>query len=304
MPDFAMPVGLYEKALPADWTWAERLRAAGRAGYDFVEISIDESDGRLARLDWGQAERADLRRVIAECGVPIFSMCLSGHRKYPLGSHDPEVRQRALDILRKAIQFATDIGLRIIQLAGYDVFYEPSDTRSQACFIDGLHCATRWAGEAGVMLGLENVDVPIVESVGRLLRVVRDLNSPWLHLYPDMANLAAAGYNPADELKLAGGELVAVHVKDGRPGVIRGVRFETGIVPLPETFRTLASIGFWGPLTVEMWADMDGAADPVDSAAAARQLVGRLTRLAWAETDQDSRGKVANHRRTQMNPER
>ena len=49
---FKMPVGLYEKALPDELSWEERLEAAGRAGYDFVEISIDESDERLARLDW------------------------------------------------------------------------------------------------------------------------------------------------------------------------------------------------------------------------------------------------------------
>ena len=44
---FKMPVGLYEKALPASMCWEERLTAAGQAGYDFVEISIDESDERL-----------------------------------------------------------------------------------------------------------------------------------------------------------------------------------------------------------------------------------------------------------------
>ena len=47
---FKMPVGLYEKALPDELSWEERLEAAGRAGYDFVEISIDESNERLATI--------------------------------------------------------------------------------------------------------------------------------------------------------------------------------------------------------------------------------------------------------------
>jgi L-ribulose-5-phosphate 3-epimerase UlaE len=93
---FKMPVGLYEKALPASMCWEERLTAAGQAGYDFVEISIDETDERLARLDWPTSERAELRRSIANSGVQIMTMCLSGHRKYPLGSHDPELRQQTL----------------------------------------------------------------------------------------------------------------------------------------------------------------------------------------------------------------
>ena len=83
-----MPVGLYEKALPAELCWEERLAAAGRAGYDYVEISIDESEERLSRLDWTASERAALRNAIANTGVRISTMCLSAHRKYPLGSHE------------------------------------------------------------------------------------------------------------------------------------------------------------------------------------------------------------------------
>ena len=135
---FKMPVGLYEKALPAALSWEERLAAAGQAGYDFVEISIDESDERLSRLDWSASERAALRRSIANTGVQIMTMCLSGHRKYPLGSHSPELRRQGQEILHKAIDFAGDIGLRVVQVMGYDVFYEPSDEETRANFIDGL----------------------------------------------------------------------------------------------------------------------------------------------------------------------
>src|SRR5512137_574428 len=105
---FKMPVGLYEKALPAALSWEERLAAAGQAGFDFIEISIDESDERLARLDWSARQRAELRNSIANTGVRVMTMCLSGHRKYPLGSHLPEVRVRGQEILRKAIDFAGD----------------------------------------------------------------------------------------------------------------------------------------------------------------------------------------------------
>ena len=74
-----MPLGLYEKALPASLSWEERLAQAGQAGYQFVEISIDESDERLARLDWPASQRAELRQAIANTGIPIVSMCLSAH---------------------------------------------------------------------------------------------------------------------------------------------------------------------------------------------------------------------------------
>ena len=154
----SLPVGLYEKALPESWSWDRRLALAAAAGYDFVEISIDESDERLARLTWPAAAKADLRRSIAAAGVPVLTMCLSGHRKYPLGSRSPQVRARADDIMRQAIEFSADVGVRVVQVAGYDVFYEESDAASAARFLDGLHRAVEWASQAGVMLALENVD--------------------------------------------------------------------------------------------------------------------------------------------------
>ena len=280
------PVGLYEKALPTAWPWEQRLAAAATAGYDFIDISIDESDMRLARLDWPASERTNLRQAIASTATPILTMCLSGHRKYPLGSQSPEIRRQGLDIMRKAIDFAADIGIRIIQVMGYDVFYEPSTAETKARFIDGMAQGVRWAGQAGVMLGLENVDNPLYESVTQGLELVREMNSPWFQLYLDMANLAGAGYHPPAELKLAHGHLVAMHVKDALRGVIRGVPFGEGIVPFAETFETLAQIGFSGPLGVEMWADMDKSGDPMKSAVAARNFVEHLTTTVWSSAAQ------------------
>jgi L-ribulose-5-phosphate 3-epimerase len=279
---FKMPIGLYEKALPDEMSWEERLTAAGQAGYDFMEISIDESDARLSRLDWSSSEKAALRRSIANTGVKIMSMCLSGHRKYPLGSHIPELRQQGQDILRKAIDFAGDVGLRVVQVMGYDVFYETSDEETNTNFIDGLRLGARWAGQSGVMLGLENLDTPYVENLTTALSIIREIDSPWLRLYPDMGNLAAAGYYPPNELTLAKGQLLGVHVKDALPKIIRGVPFEKGIVPFRETFQALVQTGFWGLLGIEIWGSMHTGEDPVASVAAARKFVECLVAEAWA----------------------
>lgn len=279
---FKMPVGLYEKALPDNLSWEQRLTAAGQAGYDFVEISIDESDGRLARLDWPGSERAALRRAIENTGIEIMTMCLSGHRKYPLGSHDPKTRRQGAEILRKAIEFAGDIGLRVVQVMAYDVFYEPSDAESRAHFTEGLHQGCVWAGQAGVMLGLENLDTPFVDCLGKGLEIIHEINSPWLHLYPDIGNLAAAGYHPPAELALANRQILGIHVKDALPRLIRGVPFEEGIVPFQETFQALAHTGFWGLLGVEMWGDMHPG-DPIENAARVRQFIDGLVAQAWPE---------------------
>ena len=57
-------LGIYEKALPKNISWQDRLSIAKACGFDFVEISIDESDERLARLDWLKKERIKLVKAI------------------------------------------------------------------------------------------------------------------------------------------------------------------------------------------------------------------------------------------------
>ncbi|MEE6030509.1 xylulose 5-phosphate 3-epimerase, partial [Avibacterium paragallinarum] len=44
-------LGIYEKALPKNLSWQDRLSIAKACGFDFVEMSIDETDERLSRLD-------------------------------------------------------------------------------------------------------------------------------------------------------------------------------------------------------------------------------------------------------------
>ena len=97
----AYTLGLYEKAMPKDLSWKEKMLAAKGAGFDFIEISIDETDEKLARLDMSREERLALMELMSETGVPIRTMCLSGHRKYPLGSNDPETCARGMEIMER-----------------------------------------------------------------------------------------------------------------------------------------------------------------------------------------------------------
>lgn len=84
----------------------ERLVLAKSCSFDFVEMSVDETDERLSRLDWNAAQRASLVTAMIETGVAIPSMCLSAHRRFPFGSRDKAVRERAREIMSKAIRGA------------------------------------------------------------------------------------------------------------------------------------------------------------------------------------------------------
>ena len=50
-------LGLYEKAIPTGFTFEEMLAITDKCGFDRLEVSIDETDMRLSRLDWSAAEQ-------------------------------------------------------------------------------------------------------------------------------------------------------------------------------------------------------------------------------------------------------
>ena len=161
--------------------------------------------------------------------------------------------------MEKAVRFAREFGIRVIQLAGYDVYYEPSTPESLRFFEDGLRDACRLAETYQVMLAMEIMDTELMSSVTRYKRYKALLPTPWFAVYPDLGNLSAWGSDVAAELDLAGDEIVAVHLKDTLavtpefPGQFKRVPFGTGCVDFAGCFRRLEQNGFRGPYMMEMW---------------------------------------------------
>ena len=252
----AYQIGLYEKAMPGDLTWREKLETAKELGYDFVELSVDETDAKLARLEMSRAERLDILKTINEVGIPFGSMCLSGHRKYPLGSADPAIEARGMEIMEKAIKLAADLGIRIIQLAGYDVYYETSTPETVARFGENLKKAAMMAAKAGVMLGFETMETEFMNTVEKSMKYVDLVNSSYLGVYPDSGNLKNAavtyGTDVYEDIRLGAGHTVAMHLKETVPGKFREIHFGTGHVDFKKTIDTAWEIGVRRFVT-EMW---------------------------------------------------
>jgi len=240
-------LGLYEKSMPHALSFYEKLSHAKISGFDFLEISIDESDEKLSRLLWSKNERREIVNQAADVGINIGSMCLSAHRKYPFGSLDEAVRQKSLDIMKHAIQLAYDLGIRIIQLAGYDVYYEPGSPKTQVYFYENLIKAVNLASKAGVMLAFETMETSFMDTVAKAMEYVEKIQSPWLHVYPDIGNLTNAailyGHNVCDDLTLGRGHIAAIHLKETKPGQCRDVSFGTGHVNFAKVIQTAKSIG-------------------------------------------------------------
>lgn len=258
-------LGMYEKAVPSELTWTERLEVAQQSGFDYVEMSVDESDARLARLDWTADERREVVRAIESTGVPVRSMCLSGHRKYPLGASDPSVEARSLEIMQKACELACDLGIRTIQLAGYDVYYEEGTPETRKRFEENLARAVDMAAREGVLMGFETMETPFMDTVEKAMRYVDLIDSPYLGVYPDLGNLTNAsflyGKSVHDDVATGRGHIVAAHCKETVAGKYREIPFGTGTTDYEGGLDELVSQGvrryvaeFWY-VGSEAWRD-------------------------------------------------
>ncbi|GAB4591692.1 L-ribulose-5-phosphate 3-epimerase [Edwardsiella tarda] len=291
------PLGIYEKALPKGSSWLEKLAVAKSCGFDFVEMSVDESDERLARLDWTPVQRMAILQAIQQTGVRIPTLCLSAHRRFPFGSHDAQIRQQAYTIMTKAVQLAQDLGIRTIQLAGYDVYYESQDDGTIARFEDAIARAVELAAGAQVMCAVEIMDTPFMNSISKWQALNEKIRSPWFTVYPDLGNLTAWGNEVERELATGIDRIAAIHLKDtlpvtpDSPGQFRDVPFGAGCVDFVQCFKTLRRLNYRGTFLIEMWTE--NADDPLLEIIRARQ---------WIEEKMQLAGWGATHA-TQHNPE-
>lgn len=227
-------LGLYEKSMPNNLSFEEKLLSTGAAGFDYMELSIDETDEKLSRLDWNSTEIQKLRHAIEVTGIPVYSICLSGHRRFPLGDEDTARRGRGLEMMEKACALAAALGIRIIQIAGYDVYYTPSTEKTRELFADGLSYSTGIASTYGVTLAFETMETPFINTARKAMYWVDRINSPWLQVYPDSGNITnaakAEGGDVIADLESARGHISALHLKESKQGIFREVPYGTGHV--------------------------------------------------------------------------
>ena len=244
-------LGIYEKALRSGplavsgnrvdgEAWRVFLDQVPHAGFSFLDLSIAESPEREARLDWDAGQ------------------CRT-------------VRRRAREVMARGLQVCHDLGVPVIQLAGYYCYYEDPNPDAERWYAQLLADAVPLAARLGVVMGIENVDGDDVTSLTKAMEFVDAVDSPYLQLYPDLGNIAEQGLDPGVELTAGEGHMVAMHAKDVRLGEPRRVEMGTGVVDWDRSFELLAAQGWSGRLMIEMWND--DVPDSLSRCAAARAFI-------------------------------
>ncbi|WP_296500242.1 TIM barrel protein, partial [uncultured Actinomyces sp.] len=204
-------------------------------------------------------------------GTAIGGICLSLHRRIAPGSADPDVRRCAREVMARGLRVCHDLGVPVIQLAGYYCYYEDPNPDAERWYAQLLADAVPLAARLGVVMGIENVDGDDVTSLTKAMEFVDAVDSPYLQLYPDLGNIAEQGLDPGVELTAGEGHMVAMHAKDVRLGEPRRVEMGTGIVDWDRSFALLTAQDWSGRLMIEMWND--DAPDSLSRCTAARAFI-------------------------------
>ena len=191
-------------------------------------------------------------------------------KKYSLGNNKEEYCKRGMEILEKSLQLADDLGIRVVMIPGYDVYYEPSTLETKKRFLKNLKKASELAEKAGVQLGLETMENEFMNTVEKAMKYVTLCDSNYLKIYPDIGNLtnAAVSYQSdvLEDMELGRGNLTSLHLKETLPGRFREVPYGTGHVDFEAAINKAWNLGvrrfvteFWYTGNENWKADIDSA---------------------------------------------
>ena len=263
-------IGAYEKAFPDGTTVNTMLRLARDSGYDFLELSIDRTEQRIARL-YDPAFQVEALRAVDSAGIAVGSVCVSALGTYTLGHPDPTIEARAVDIFKRAVLFAERLGVRIVQIPACDVPKNgPHSPETDARFIGNLCRLIPFAAAHSVMIGLENMEDDYMDSVRKSLRAVQTVGSPYFQRYSDAGNAYSAallyGYEVGEDLRAGAGHYAAFHLKETRPGKYGGLFYGEGHVPFAPIVREMWALGvrryvmeYWYTGNVDWQGDLSRA---------------------------------------------
>nr|WP_054175856.1 L-ribulose-5-phosphate 3-epimerase [Mycoplasmoides pneumoniae] len=264
-------LGVYEKAINNKFAWKDKIAIAKQASFDFIELSIDESDARLQRLDWSDTEINQLHNELQAQTFCLNSMCLSAHRRFPLGSKNKTTVQQGLTIFEKACVLARKLGIRIIQLAAYDVYYEPHDTETERNFITNMRKVAELAQKYAVTIAFEVMDTPFAGTIVRCLNLIKRIGKANILLYQDIGNLSQFSTAVFDEIALGQDKIVGFHFKDTLPKQFKEVPFGTGTAQFEAALKAIHQYVPTVPILIEMWSKNDPAESTVQNVAQLKQ---------------------------------
>lgn len=201
----------------------------------------------------------DMKRIIKkladnELNVVCFTpeQCM-----YPvnIAALDVNARKRSIDIFKKSIQYASDMGAKyIVVLAGYGTLDEDEQITWRRS-VESLGILGSCAESYGIKLVLETSprEYTTTHNSKDVVRMIREVGSPAIKGMIDTAALGYSGETMKQAIDDLEGNLCHVHVADGTPNghLVLG----EGSLDLIDMLKKLDDTEYGGALSLEILND-------------------------------------------------
>ncbi len=236
----------------------EKIRVAAEAGYDGIELWIDE----IEAVDRDGGSLADLRARIEDLGLFVPNV-IGLWDAMPAAEEDWPA---AFEVSKRRMDLCAQVGARHVAAI-------PAPDRPD---IDVLWAAERYrrlleAGrEIGVTVAIEFVGfLQGIHTLGQATAIALESGAPDACMVADTFHLYRGGSLFGGMKYLQGSLLAVCHFNDApadpprqEQGDEHRVYPGDGILPLVGFVRTLMDIGFAGPLSLEMFKRSEWERDP------------------------------------------
>jgi 2-keto-myo-inositol isomerase len=236
----------------------EKVRIAGAAGYRALEPWNVEVDDYLAR----GGTMAELKSALADAGLAVVSMIALPNWINPEG----EEKDRAFDECRRRMDQAAELGSPSIVASPPR---EPVDmARASARFVELCALGKR----AGIRPSMEFLGfVAGVKSLDSAWAIASAPGADGAPIVADVFHMIRGGGSVDDLLKVPGSRLSIFHINDV-PAVpdpltqtdADRVMVGDGIADLPRVVANLRSIGYAGPVSLELFNPTLWEQDPAE----------------------------------------
>jgi L-ribulose-5-phosphate 3-epimerase len=245
----------------------DTLNLCQDAGYETVELTF--RDGKDLNADMSRSEIESVGEKCEAAGIEIGSVIASYADRGNLLSPDPVERESGVKSLVRNLEIAgiLDVGGILLhpgQLTVSDTYQSVWDN-----LIGILKEVAPIAAQNKAAIGVENVWNKFLLSPKEMREFVDEVDSEWVGVYLDTANMMAYGY-PEHWIRELGARIRRVHFKDFDRQTHRFVNLLDGDTDWPTVVHELRSIGYDGPVIHEVGGDH---AAQVDLAERMRKIV-------------------------------
>ena len=212
------------------------LQHVAWAGYRYVELAAIA--GMCEHVKLGQ-DPGEVKGLLEETGLQVTAM--------EAATND---RERLIGLFA----LAKEIGIGIVNIGSGGTTGDEESTKQS---IERMRDFAKLAGDAGVKLAVKPHVGQAIYNADTGLRLMEEVDEPAIGLNFDPSHLFRADETPQEVAPRWGSKIITSHFRDcpwreGNPGTPDQQIPGRGIVDIPATLKALHSIGYAGPLNLEV----------------------------------------------------